>query len=222
MQTLRVAEKFVSINGEGRRQGELAAFIRLGGCNLRCTYCDTAWAWECSEDFAEETAADIYAWVKQSGVANVTLTGGEPLLHPNVAELLELLCADEALSVEVETNGSVDLTKFAAMKSRPAFTVDYKLPKSGMEGHMHLSSLALLDSRDVVKFVCSDMDDLARAEEVMTEYGLIGRVGVFLSPVFGRIDPADMVDFMQRHNLNGVRLQLQMHKFIWHPDERGV
>lgn len=222
MRTLRVAERFISINGEGRRQGELAAFIRLTGCNLRCAYCDTAWAWECDEAFAEETVADIYAWVKQSGVKNVTLTGGEPLLHPGVEALLAELCADRDLSVEVETNGSVDLSPFAEMENRPAFTVDYKLPKSGMEEQMHLPSLALLGERDVVKFVCSDMADLERAREIMLEQGLIGRVGVFLSPVFGEIDPADMVDFMQRHNLNGVRLQLQMHKFIWPPDKRGV
>lgn len=226
MVKLKVVEKFISINGEGRKQGELAAFIRLGGCNLRCTYCDTAWAWAVdgaeAAEFCEETPSDIYAWVKANGVKNVTLTGGEPLLHPHAADLLVLLCADPALSVEVETNGSVDLAPFMAMPNPPAFTVDYKLPKSGMESKMHLPSFALLGERDVVKFVCTDMDDLARAYEVMQQMQLIGRVGVFLSPVFGSIDVADMVDFMQQRNLNGVRLQLQMHKFIWSPDKRGV
>lgn len=222
MRQLKVAEKFISINGEGRKQGELAAFIRLYGCNLRCSYCDTAWAWEAAADADLQTPADLYDWVKQSGVSNVTLTGGEPLLHPGVDELLRLLGADKSLSVEVETNGSVDLSPFAALPNRPAFTVDYKLPGSGMEAQMHLPSLALLDKRDVVKFVCADMADLQRACRIMREHALIGRVGVYLSPVFGSIDPAEMVAFMQEKRLNGVRLQLQMHKFIWPPDKRGV
>lgn len=222
MPRLKVAEKFVSINGEGRRQGELAAFVRLGGCNLRCTYCDTAWAWECTPDFVELEPQEIYAWVKQTGVVNVTLTGGEPLLHPGAGDLLALLCADNTLSVEVETNGSVDLAPFMAMPQRPAFTVDYKLPQSGMQPKMHLPSFALLGKNEVVKFVCTDMDDLSYAHKVMVDMQLLGRTGVFLSPVFGKIDPADMVAYMQQHGLNGVRLQLQMHKFIWPPDKRGV
>lgn len=226
MTTLKVVEKFVSINGEGRRQGELAAFVRLGGCNLRCTYCDTAWAWDMqgdnAPDFTEETPEEILAWVKATGVKNVTLTGGEPLIHPGVDELLAALCADATLSVEVETNGSVDLARFADWPHRPLFTMDYKLPQSGMENRMNCGNFALLGADDVVKFVCTDMDDLRRAEEIMREYELIGRVAVFLSPVFGSINVAEMVDFMQEKRLNGVRLQLQMHKFIWPPEQRGV
>lgn len=102
------------------------------------------------------------------------------------------------------------------------FTVDYKLPLSGMERSMHLKSFALLGEGDVVKFVCSGTEDLARAYEVMEELGLFDRVAIFLSPVFGSIDPAEMVEFMQQKRLNGVRLQLQMHKFIWPPEQRGV
>lgn len=222
MQRLKVAEKFISINGEGRRQGTLAAFIRLYGCNLRCAYCDTAWAWEEPPEPLAMTAAEIYQWVKASGVQNVTLTGGEPLLHPGVKGLLEQLAADGALSVEVETNGSVDLAPFMAIPNRPSMTVDYKLAGSGMEDAMHRPSFAALDEHDVVKFVCADMADVRRAYQVMQELALPGRVGVYLSPVFGQIDPAAMAAFMQEHCLNGVRLQLQMHKFIWPPDKRGV
>lgn len=223
--TLNVAEKFVSINGEGRKQGELAAFIRLLGCNLRCTYCDTAWAWMSDGAGAlgtfNQTVDEICRWVVATGVKNVTLTGGEPLLHPGVTDLL-LALADIDVDVEIETNGSVDLTPFVGLKKRPAFTVDYKLPGSGMEAKMHISSYNLLNSQDVVKFVCADLADLERAYQVMQQLQLVGRVGVFLSPVFGSINVADMVDFMQKKQLNGVRLQLQMHKFIWPPEQRGV
>ncbi len=218
----RVAERFVSINGEGRRAGQLAVFIRLAGCNLRCSYCDTAWAW--GDDTPAEllTADEILAYVRGCGVGNVTLTGGEPLAHPGIMGLLRLLAADDTLSVEVETNGSIDVAEVCTIPNRPHLTVDYKLPVSGMEKQMHTANFALLDERDVVKFVCGGIDDLHRALTVMRDFALPGRVGVYLSPVYGQIDPADMVEFMKQHRLNGVNLQLQLHKFIWPPEMRGV
>ncbi len=222
MQTYRVAEKFVSINGEGSRAGELAVFIRLAGCNLRCSYCDTAWAWEDDCPGEAMTAAEILAYIRETGIRNVTLTGGEPLTSPGVLGLVQTITADPALSLEIETNGSVDIAPFAALPNRPIFTLDYKLPGSGMEGRMHRPSFALLGTRDVVKFVCSDLADMARAAEVISELGLLGRVQIYFSPVFGSIDPADMVEFMRARRLSGVRLQLQLHKFIWPPDARGV
>ena len=96
------------------------------------------------------------------------------------------------------------------------------LPDSGMEDRMCLTNFGLLKEKDTVKFVAGSIRDLERAKEIIERYGLIGRCHIYLSPVFGRIQPADMVEFMIRHKLNGVRLQLQLHKFIWHPDTRGV
>ncbi len=222
MQKYRVAEKFVSINGEGSRAGELAVFIRLAGCNLRCAYCDTAWAWETDCPGEEMTAAAILAYIKTTGVKNVTLTGGEPLASPGVLELVRAITADGGLSPEIETNGSRDIAPLAALPDRPLFTLDYKLPASGMESQMHLPSFALLGAADVVKFVCADLADMQRAVEVIDELGLLGRVQIYFSPVFGRIDPVDMVEFMRARRLNGVKLQLQLHKFIWPADARGV
>lgn len=226
MPSYNIAEKFVSINGEGRRAGQLAVFIRFFGCNLRCSYCDTAWAWPDNiptNGPGEQLSNDeIYQFIKQSKVRNVTLTGGEPLRQPHILTLLEQLAADKDLFVEIETNGSQPLGPVLALANRPALTVDYKLPGSGMEEKMRQQELTLLDKQDVVKFVCGSPADLQRAEQIIRQLRLIDKVGVYLSPVWGQIEPAAMVEFMRQKQLNGVNLQLQLHKFIWPPEARGV
>lgn len=218
---MKVVEMFASINGEGPRAGELAMFVRFQGCNLRCSYCDTMWANESDCPYTELTPNDIVEEILQSGIRNVTLTGGEPLLQPEMPALLTLLAAHPALRVEVETNGAVDLAPFCKT-SRPVFTMDYKLPSSGWERAMRVENFALLQQEDTVKFVCGSTEDLERAAQVIADYALTERCHVYLSPVFGNIEPVDMVEYMIAHRLNGVRLQLQLHKFIWAPDRRGV
>lgn len=216
-----VVEKFVSINGEGPRAGELAAFIRFRRCNLNCSYCDTRWANTGSAPAEMLTASELTEWVNSTGVTNVTLTGGEPLLQQNIGELTDMLISSGHF-VEIETNGSVSVAELSARKLRPAFTLDYKLPDSGMEQHMLTENYTYLRECDAVKFVSGSISDLKRAAAVISEYGLTAKCRVYLSPVFGRIEPAEMVEFMKSHGLNGVKLQLQLHKFIWSPDERGV
>lgn len=217
-----IAEKFISINGEGQRAGQLAVFIRFFGCNLRCSYCDTAWAWEFNQPGERLSAEEIYNYIKQTGIRNVTLTGGEPLLQPDILSLLQILAADRQLSVEIETNGSQPLEQVLALPNRPLLTVDYKLPASGMENQMQPQYFAWLDKRDVVKFVCGSQEDLQRAYEVIQQFQLDERTNVYLSPVWEQVQPADMVEFMRQKRLNGINLQLQLHKFIWPPDARGV
>ena len=218
---LPVVEKFISINGEGAHAGELAAFIRFRGCNLCCSYCDTSWA-NCETGPAEyEAPEDIAEWVAEKGVENVTLTGGEPLLHKECDEVIKLLMK-QGCRVEIETNGSIYLGRLADAEYRPVFTMDYKLPSSGMEEFMCRDNFRLLGKHDTVKFVSGSMEDLERAAEIIENYGLVGRCHVYISPVFGEIDPADIVTFMEEHKMNGVRLQLQLHKFIWEPSRRGV
>lgn len=216
-----VVERFLSINGEGAHAGELAAFIRFKGCNLNCSYCDTSWANQSDAPFTAADADALCAWVRDSGVKNVTLTGGEPLLQENVNELIDRLLK-QGSRVEIETNGSVDLSPFIGESSRPVFTMDYKLPSSGMEGAMCVENFALLNAHDSVKFVVGSTEDLERAYEIITEYLTDAPCHIFLSPVFGQIDPARMVEFMQERSLTQVRLQLQLHKFIWDPEKRGV
>lgn len=218
---MKVVETFVSINGEGTHAGELAAFIRFKGCNLCCSYCDTKWANLPDANASEMSVQEISEYVKETGVHNVTLTGGEPMLQKEIGALAQRLVSD-GCRVEIETNGSVSLENLANAEKRPVFTMDYKLPDSGMEDRMCLTNFSLLKEKDTVKFVAGSIRDLERAKEIIERYGLIGRCHIYLSPVFGRIQPADMVEFMIRHKLNGVRLQLQLHKFIWHPDTRGV
>lgn len=219
---MRVVEQFLSINGEGPRAGELAVFVRFQGCNLRCSYCDTQWANEPDCAFEERSPEEIDRSVRAYGVQNVTLTGGEPLLQKEMDRLLDLLLRDDVLRVEIETNGAVDLVPFCGLEHRPVFTMDYKLPSSGMEQAMQTENFVLLEEQDTVKFVCGSEADLERARAVIEEHQLTRCCHVYLSPVFGSIDAADMVAYMTRHRMNGVRLQLQLHKFIWDPEKRGV
>ena len=216
-----VAEDFVSINGESTRAGELAVFVRFKGCNLNCSYCDTKWANEPNVSFRNMSADEICKLVKDTGVKNVTLTGGEPLLQKNIGELIEKLIS-QGNRVEIETNGSVSLEKYSSLKNRPVFTMDYKLPSSDMEKYMYLENFSFLNENDTVKFVSGSLEDLEKAEEIIEKYDLTNKCHVYISPVFGSIEPADIVDFMIKRNLNDVRLQLQLHKFIWEPDRRGV
>ena len=219
---LQVVEKFVSINGEGRRCGQLATFNRFAGCNLNCGYCDTAWANDRKVAFDPMTAEEVYAYIKETQVTNVTLTGGEPLLQQDMGELLELLSQDPELYVEIETNGSVLLSKFSGLENPPSFTMDYKLPSSGMERMMALENFDFLTEKDTVKFVSGSMADLEKARELINKYKLTEKTSIFISPVFGDIELESIVDFMKDNQMNGVNMQVQLHKIIWDPNERGV
>ena len=220
---MKVAEKFISINGEGTRAGELAVFVRFVGCNLRCTYCDTMWANEPGCPYEEMTPPQICDYVRSTGISNVTLTGGEPLLQKQMEELIGQLIRECGVRVEIETNGAVDLHPFAQIpEGRPSFTMDYKLPSSGCEDRMITENFSVLQAQDTVKFVSGSREDLERAAEIIEEYGLLDRCYVYFSPVFGKIEPAEIVDFMLENKLNKARIQIQMHKVIWDPNERGV
>ncbi len=219
--SFKVVEIFESINGEGMRAGELAVFVRMKGCNLSCNYCDTMWANEADCEFEEMTADRIVERVKKSGIKNVTLTGGEPLLQKDADKLLELFSEENNIRVEIETNGSVNLSPFLKYENT-SFTMDYKLPESDMEKYMDLENFKILRKKDTLKFVASSVNDLKKAKDIIEKYDLIDRVNIIFSPVFGKIELTDIVDFLKDNKLNDVRMQLQMHKFIWAPDERGV
>lgn len=219
---MRVAEIFESINGEGPLAGQRALFIRFAGCNLSCAYCDTAWANEPDFSGTEMTVAEIADAVSKAQIRNLTITGGEPLLQEEMNLLLQTLAASGTHRIEIETNGSVSLAPFAGISENISFTMDYKLPGSGMEEKMCLENFSLLRPSDTVKFVVSDLRDLNRAWEVITQEQLVGRCHVYLSPVFGSIDPEQIVDYMKTHKLDRVNLQLQLHKIIWDSNRRGV
>ena len=217
-----IAEKFVSINGEGRLAGQLSVFIRFTGCNLNCSYCDTTWANDLKAPFELMDENEIYNYIKSTGVRNVTLTGGEPLIQKNIRVLLEKLASDKNIRVEIETNGSKDISEYFGIDNRPSFTVDYKLEGSGMEQHMFLLNFSRVQAEDTVKFVVSNMTDLINAYNIINRFGLSQNTRVFISPVFGRINPEEIVDFMKEKKLNDINLQLQIHKIIWDPNKKGV
>lgn len=216
---MKVIEKFVSINGEGLKSGELATFIRFAGCNLRCPYCDTKYSYE-NPKYEDLTIEEIIDFINESKVHNVTLTGGEPLLVNGIDILINKL-SSLGYRIELETNGSVDISKYYGIPG-VSFTLDYKGPTSLMEGRMNLDNYKYIGKNDVVKFVCGSDMDLIKAKEIILKYNLNEISNSFLSPMFGEINLEDMVNFMKDNNLNGVRLQIQIHKIIWNPNERGV
>lgn len=220
----RVIEKFVSIDGEGPTSGELAVFIRFEGCNLRCTWCDTEYSWNGECAYTEESAEEIYEYIKKSGARNVTLTGGEPLLQKNMFELLDILVQDEQLVIHIETNGAMDLTKYKARypKANISYIVDYKLPASGMNHTMKTVNFNLVNNNDVYKFVIADEQDLLMAYALTKQYDLPSKCLVYYSPVVESIEPKRIVEFMIEHQLRDVRLQIQVHKVIWPKEMRGV
>lgn len=222
MAQYKVVEKFVSINGEGTRAGQLAAFIRFQGCNLKCSYCDTYWANEdsCKYDLLSEH--DIVNYILSTGIKNVTLTGGEPLMQENITSLLLALSEYSDLNVEIETNGSILFDFISYLPKRPSITMDYKLPFSEMEFRMCYRNMNYLIKTDTVKFVVGNIEDLDHTREIIEKWDLCNKCNVYISPVFTQIAPEDIVEYMKQYKMNGVNFQLQMHKFIWDPNERGV
>jgi len=221
MKYYNVVEKFVSINGEGQRSGELAVFIRLAKCNLRCNYCDTIWANEENAAVTPMTEEDIYNYILDTKVKNITLTGGEPLLDREVKDLIEYIVKDRSLFLEIETNGSIDLNLFRVDVKNLSFTMDYKGPSSEMEEFMFMKNFETISPLDTIKFVVGDYNDLLKAKEIIEKYDLINRCSVYFSSVYKKIELDEIVEFMKEFKLNGVRLQLQMHKFIW-GNKQGV
>ncbi len=231
--TFPVVEHFISINGEGRRAGQLALFVRFAGCNLSCAYCDTKWANEPEVDCKEYSVEELCQLIKEAKVKNITLTGGEPLIQLHIDKLLKMLRKDSSLRIEIETNGSVDIKPFLfteefgknqeSVQDNVTFTLDYKTSVSCMEEKMHLDNYNNLRKQDTVKFVVGSKEDLYKTKHIIETYHLMEKgCGIYLSPCFGKIEPKEIVDFIVEHRLNDVNVQLQLHKFIWNPDERGV
>lgn len=217
-----VIEKFKSVNGEGLRSGQLTTFVRFFGCNLRCAYCDSAYSYDDKENYEIMTGQEILDFCQKSATKNVTLAGGEPMFQRGIVPLIKTLCR-HGFSVEIETNGSIDISEIAAISdNRPWITLDYKTSASGMETHNLFSNYEYLTKQDSVKFVVGSVCDLEKAVEIVNKYGLLEKANVLLSPVYGSIEPVEIVDFMKANNLNGYKMQIQIHKVIWNAEERGV
>lgn len=214
-----VTEIFDSIDGEGKRTGYMAIFVRLAGCNLRCNYCDTAYSLSLGDTVEALTLEELLQRIHQFPWKKVTLTGGEPLLHP-LYPLCQALAA-EGYEVNIETNGAVPL--FESRLQGLFYTMDFKCSGSGMKAQMREENMAMLGKEDVLKFVVSSQKDMDEMVEIIHHYFHKGHdPEFFVSPVWGRITPAALVEYVRTHQLADVRVQVQLHKIIWAPDQRGV
>lgn len=212
---MRVIEIFKSIDGEGIRAGFPVTFIRLAGCNLRCSYCDTKYSYD-EESAKEMTFEEIHAEVYRMGCKKITLTGGEPLIHEDVDKLIDRLL-HRGFQVNIETNGSVDISPYLKYKTA-IITMDYKCPSSGMESQMILGNIGALRSQDVLKFVVGNKEDLDICRNICSNT----KAQVFISPIFNRITPKEIVEYILEHNMLNCRVQVQLHKIIWDPNMKGV
>lgn len=226
---MKIVEIFDSIDGEGLRAGMTATFIRLAGCNLRCSYCDTLYALFGEDEPCEYTEMSVDEVLKKVNMTfgRVTLTGGEPLLHEESAELVKRLL-QSGVEVNIETNGAVDIVDFSERvgdTENMFYTIDYKLPSSGMSDKMIWKNFENLRPCDVVKFVVGSDEDV-RVMKSITEK-LLKRCDtmphIYAGVVFGAYEPEKLVEnIMSEPVFKDVVFQLQIHKIIWDADKRGV
>ncbi len=211
---MRITEIFHSIQGESSYAGQPCVFVRLTGCPLRCTWCDTDYAFygghECSID-------EALATVQTYECRLVEVTGGEPLVQPESLSFMTRLC-DAGYTVLLETSGAVDI---APVDPRAHVILDVKCPGSGMTDRMHWPNLSQLAAKDEAKFVLADRADYDWAREILAQYDVASRCSVLFSPVFGALDVRELAEWILADKLP-VRLQMQLHKYIWAPDMRGV
>ena len=217
-ETLVLNEIFYSIQGESTFAGQPCVFVRLTGCDLRCTYCDTEYAFY---EGKRRTVQSIIDEVAKHPCRLVEVTGGEPLLQKRVHLLMSRLC-DLGYTVLIETSGAHDI---APIDPRVHRIMDLKCPTSGESDRNRMENLPLLGPRDEIKFVIGSRDDYdwAKAQVQAGMPGWADRVNAILfSPVFGKITPLDLATWTMADALPRVRMQLQMHKLIWEPNQRGV
>ena len=214
MAELRIKELYRSIQGESTFSGWPCVFVRTAGCDIRCVYCDEAHAFTGGERLSSE---EILARVGKLGTRLVAVTGGEPLAQKGTPELVRELC-DAGYEVLVETGGHHDIS---VLDPRAHAIVDVKTPGSRMAQHNDLLNLERLRPGDEVKFVLCDRADYEFARAVVREHQLEGRVPVHFSPVHPGLDPRDLVAWILEDGLR-VRLNLQLHKYVWGADAKSV
>ena len=247
---MNVIEIFASIDGEGSRQGLLTTFLRLHDCNIRCSYCDTTYSYGIDSVFTEMTAAEVADVIESLGNHRITITGGEPLLQEAaVVELIDELNRRKAETMQDNTSGQagstciIDIDKFdkremlnnslydfnietngtiipSFHRDNVWFTYDYKTPSSLAEESMNIDIFKVATERDLIKFVVGSPEDLDCMRRIIDQYPTAAQI--YVSPVWGQIEAVLIIDYMKAYNLQNVRFQLQIHKFVWHPDTKGV
>ena len=211
---LKINEIFYSIQGESSFSGLPCVFVRLTYCNLRCSYCDTEYAFYNGKDMS---LSEIIIEVKKHPTQLVMITGGEPLLQKKSIDLMQCFI-DEKYSVMLETSGSLSLQN---VPKEVIKIVDFKCPSSKMKEKNMWSILNDIDKKDEIKFVIGDKEDYDWSRSKINRYKLYDKCQILFSPVYGKIDMKDLCDWVLSDGLK-VRLQTQLHKFIWGPDKKGV
>ena len=211
---LKINEIYYSVQGESTHAGRPCIFIRLTYCNLRCSYCDTEYAFYDGKDME---ITDIISEIKRWDCNLVEVTGGEPLFQDECIDLLNEL-VNSNYEVMLETGGSLSISD---VPKKVVKIVDFKCPSSGMVKKNLWSIVDDLQAHDEVKFVIGNREDFDWAKDRITEYSLDKICTLLFSPTFGEIDPQQIVEWILAENLP-VRMQLQMHKMIWSPEEKGV
>ena len=247
---MNVIEIFASIDGEGSRQGLLTTFLRLHDCNIRCSYCDTTYSYGIDSVFIEMTVAEVADVIESLGNHRITITGGEPLLQEAaVVELIDELNRRKAETMQDNTSGQagstciIDIDKFdkremlnnslydfnietngtiipSFHRDNVWFTYDYKTPSSLAEESMNIDIFKVATERDLIKFVVGSPEDLDCMRRIIDQYPTAAQI--YVSPVWGQIEAVLIIDYMKEYNLQNVRFQLQIHKFVWDPDAKGV
>lgn len=247
---MNVIEIFSSIDGEGSRQGLLTTFLRLHDCNIRCSYCDTTYSYGIDSVFTEMTAAEVANVIESLGNHRITITGGEPLLQEAaVVELIDELNRRNVQTMQDNTSGQIGSTcingtdKFdkremlnnslydfnietngtivpSFQRENVWFTYDYKTPSSLAEESMNVDIFKAATERDLIKFVVGSPEDLDCMCRIIDQYPTAAQI--YVSPVWGQIEAVSIIDYMKAYNLQNVRFQLQIHKFVWDPDAKGV
>lgn len=247
---MNVIEIFASIDGEGSRQGLLTTFLRLHDCNIRCSYCDTTYSYGIDSIFTEMTVAEVADVIESLGNHRITITGGEPLLQEAaVVELIDELNRRKAETMQDNTSGQagstciIDIDKFdkremlnnslydfnietngtiipSFHRDNVWFTYDYKTPSSLAEESMNIDIFKVATERDLIKFVVGSPEDLDCMRRIISKYPTVAQI--YVSPVWGQIEAVLIIDYMKAYNLQNVRFQLQIHKFVWDPDTKGV
>jgi 7-carboxy-7-deazaguanine synthase len=212
---LKINEIYHSIQGESTSAGRPCVFVRLTYCNLRCTYCDTEYAFYEGEDMSVQRVINE---IEKYGCKLVEITGGEPLVQADEClELMNKLCK-LGYEVMIETGGSLSIKD---IDPRVKIIMDLKCPSSGMEKKNLYQNLMFLKPNDELKFVIGDRMDYEWTTDVLKKYNLQGKCIILFSVVFGKLEPIELINWILKDKLD-VRFQLQMHKYIWHPETKGV
>ncbi|MCH7515554.1 MAG: radical SAM protein [Bacteroidetes bacterium] len=211
---LKVNEIYFSVQGESSRAGLPCVFVRLTYCNLRCTYCDTEYAFYEGED---RSVDEIINEVKKYGCNLVEITGGEPLVQEESLNLMKKLCS-EGFDVMLETAGNMQICN---VDDRVNIIMDLKCPSSGMMKKNLYENINHLKKTDELKFVIGDREDYDWMNEMIIQYDLTNKCKILVSVVFDKLEPLALVNWVLEDKLD-VRFQLQMHKFIWQPETKGV